>query len=615
MGSELLSKFKMGSKSIRWKIVIIYCLLVFVAMAMVGVFLISRLDAYYKASMRENLTQIVNEGTLLSTMADYDSLAMHSREIRSDLDAWGKNLQSEIFIIDRNMRIIATTAQSSESNAVGVLDDELILRALSGEAGHSESYVRLAMRDMSVMNLAFPIAEKGKEPKGVLFLRADMSSIEKTISESTGIVARAIILAILVTVVLGFLIARSITVPINDVTAKARRMAAGDFSCDVDVKSDDEIGQLATMFNMLRSELDKTIGDMIVEKNKLETILRYMAGGLIATDMRGNVIHANPASLAILKSKGGIFTNLKFDEMFKPLLDQINFDMMLERSKDSSVAQSIDAGDTLYAARYTRFQDDDGRDIGIILLIHDVTQMQKLENMQMDFVANVSHELKTPLTTIKSYTETLMSADIDSPELSHNFLSIIDKETDRMNRLVIDLLKLSKLDNKRQQWNKKQRNLVKLVNTAIEKMRLTAEQNGQEVKKLYDENASLQVVADRDGIEQVLMNILSNAVRYNERGQAIEVNVSQIGDMAEVAVRDYGIGISEQDLPRVFERFFRADKARSREKGGTGLGLAISKQIIEEHDGRMEVESALGEGTIIRVYLPLAPTRGMRGVD
>lgn len=615
MGSELLSKFKMGSKSIRWKIVIIYCLLVFVAMAIVGVFLISRLDAYYKTSMRENLTQIVKEGTLLSTMADYDSLAMHSREIKADLDAWGKTLQSEVFIIDRNMRIVATTAQSVESNAVGVLDDELIFRALSGEAGYSESYVRLAMRDMSVMNLAFPIAGKGKEPKGVLFLRADMSSIEKTVSESTSIVARAVILAILVTVVLGFLIARSITVPINDVTAKARRMAAGDFSCDVDVKSDDEIGQLATMFNMLRSELDKTIGNMIVEKNKLETILRYMAGGLIATDMRGNVIHANPASLAILKSKGGVFTNLKFDEMFSPMLDQINFDMMLERSKDSSVAQSIDAGDTLYAARYTRFQNDDGRDIGIILLIHDVTQMQKLENMQMDFVANVSHELKTPLTTIKSYTETLMNADIDSPELSHDFLSIIDKETDRMNRLVIDLLKLSKLDNKRQQWNKKQRNLVKLVNTAIEKMRMTAEQNGQEVMKLYDEDASIQVVADRDGIEQVLMNILSNAVRYNDSGQAIEVGVTQTGDMAEVSVRDYGIGISEADLPRVFERFFRADKARSREKGGTGLGLAISKQIREEHDGRMEVDSVLGEGTTFRVYLPIAPTRGMRGVD
>ncbi len=624
MSQAVLTKIKTGSRSIRWKIVLIYCLLVFVAVSIVGVFMISRLDAYYKNTMRDNLMQIVNEGTLLKTMADYDSLAGHRNEIKADLEAWGKTLQSEVFVIDRNMNIVATTAQSSQKSAIGVLDDELIFRGLTGKSGYSESYVRLAMRDMPVMNIAFPISGgKSKSAKGVLLVRADMTSIEKTISESTQIVAKAILLAILVTVVLGFFIARSITVPINDVTAKARRMAAGDFSCEVDVKSDDEIGQLAMMFNMLRSELDKTIGDMTVEKNKLETILRYMAGGLIATDMRGNVIHVNPAAISILKKKGGTLINLKFDEMFAPLGEQINFKTMLEKSKNSSVAQSIDAGDTLYAARYTRFQDDDGKDIGIILLIHDVTQMQRLENMQMDFVANVSHELKTPLTTIKSYTETLMNSDmlgheINNPEISRNFLEIIDKETDRMNRLVIDLLKLSKLDNNRQQWNKKQRNLAMLVNTAIEKVRMTAEQNGQTVVKLYDENMNVQAVVDRDGIEQVLMNVLSNAIRYNKKGAIVEVDISILkpgGKQVMISVRDYGIGISESDLPRIFERFFRADKARSREKGGTGLGLAITKQIVEDHDGYMEVESVIGEGSLFKIILPTAPIRGMKGVD
>ncbi|MBR7148776.1 MAG: ATP-binding protein, partial [Firmicutes bacterium] len=255
------------------------------------------------------------------------------------------------------------------------------------------------------------------------------------------------------------------------------------------------------------------------------------------------------------------------------------------------------------------------QDKGVIIIIQDITERQKLESMQTDFVANVSHELKTPLTTIKSYTETLLDGAVEEPEIATSFLNIIDTEADRMNRLVKDLLQLSRLDHQRERWSMKETNLIALLKAAIPKVELTARQKEQHLNVLFDENAVIQVNVDKDRIEQVVLNLLSNAIKYTNDGGRIDIDVMETGGYVKVIISDNGIGISEADIPRVFERFYRVDKARSRAMGGTGLGLPISKQIVEEHHGILTIESQEGKGTNVTMTLPLAFNRGQRGID
>ncbi|MDR1572151.1 MAG: cell wall metabolism sensor histidine kinase WalK, partial [Clostridiales Family XIII bacterium] len=290
--------------SMRWKIVFIYLLLVFIATSIIGVFIMSQLEAYYDASISSNLRKTVSETTILTSLEAYGSLSGHQDEIQTSVDAWSRTLQNEIFVIDDGWNIVAATNEHKGRSAHGILEETLIFNALSGryaEYGEFDSAYSRDDREIPAKNLAFPIDSREGGIVGVLYFRTDMTSIQAAIDESKLIFVRAMALALAITVVLGFLIARSITVPINDVTEKAKKMALGDFSQEVSVKSDDEIGRLAEMFNLLRKELDRTLSEVSSEKNKLEAILKNMADGLIAIDLSGGIMHANPAAMEMLR--------------------------------------------------------------------------------------------------------------------------------------------------------------------------------------------------------------------------------------------------------------------------------------------------------------------------
>ncbi len=429
------------------------------------------------------------------------------------------------------------------------------------------------------------------------------------------IIIQAMLAALLITVGLGFFIARSITVPINDVTEKALKMSEGDFSQEVSVRSDDEIGRLAEMFNLLREKLDYTLAEINSEKNKLETILKNMGDGLLAVDNEGRIILANHAAMQMLDLKQKDIEDKSYDEIVGKFSKNLLYENIRERSLEGGYHEVVEKAGRAYDVRYDRYTDESGQDMGMIVVFQDITEQQKLENMQRDFVANVSHELKTPLTTIKSYTETLMHTEINDCSTIEHFLRIIDEETDRMSRLVRNLLQLSKLDYKQEKWFKKDTNLVNVVKTALSKVEMTAANKDQQLISLFDPKQRIMTVIDRDRIDQVLLNVLTNAIKYTPEGGKIEVDVFSEDPMAKVVIADSGIGIAEKEIPRVFERFYRVDKARSREMGGTGLGLSIAKQIVEEHGGTIAIQSKLGEGTRVTISLPLSPTRGQRNIE
>jgi two-component system, OmpR family, sensor histidine kinase VicK len=591
--------------SIRWKIVFIYFLLVFIAMTIIGVFILNQLESYYMNSVRKDFTKVVADGILVS-FNEYKNLNEHIPEIQTNIENWGKSFQEEIFIIDKDYKIIAVGSGNQAyigESAVTFLDEGLITRGLNGETDEKDGVS--GERDIPVKSMVFPIGEKGSVI-GVLYLRADITSVYNALDSAKLIFLEAMLLALFVTVALGFLIARSITVPINDVTEKAEKMAQGDFSQEVLVKSNDEIGRLAEMFNLLREKLNFTLSEISNEKSKLETILKYMADGLIAVDLNGKIIHANSAAIAMLDITSDDLNEKDFDSIISRYSPALTIHEIKTNSKTMEGKESFEYGGSTFFARYARFNNENEENVGIIMIIQDITERQKLENMQKEFVANVSHELKTPLTTIKSYIETLLEGEVDDEETSNKFLRVVDEEADRMNRLVSDLLQLSRLDYNREKWNKRNNDIIPIIKNVVSKIEFTAKIKKQEIHMNFEEDIKIRVHSDKDKIEQVILNILSNAIKYTDIGGEIHIEAYKELKEAVIKITDNGIGIPEEEIKNVFERFYRVDKARSRAMGGTGLGLSIAKQITEEHKGRILLESHDGKGTTITIHLPLA---------
>ena len=608
-------KFRLFKDSMQLKLVLIYCLLVFIATTVIGVLIMSQLESYYMNSTKQNIIKSVKEG-MISSLSTYSSLTGSRDEIKDNVDAWSKTIQGEFFVVDEGLEIIASnSAVLKSANAVDALDSSIIYTALfNNKDAVSYSMVQNDAVNIPVMNVAMPIGHD-KKVIGAVYIRQDLSLTEATIDKSKQIFLRAMLISLAITVLLGMLVASSITVPINELTETAQKMADGDFSTKLDVRSNDEIGRLAEMLNLLSTKLKATLLEMGNEKRKLETIIQNMADGLIAINLEGKIIHANQAACRLLRVPTVDLAGESYDAVIESFGQELALENLLTKCRDGEVSEKFEKDSVIYSISYEKFKDENANDIGIIVLLKDITQRQKLENMQMDFVANVSHELKTPLTTIKGYTETLMEGYVDDEEMRKEFLGIIDSEADRMSRLVKDLLQLSRLDNDQEILNKREINLTDLVTMSARNALFMASEKGQQLNCLFEQGDKIFVFADKDRIEQVISNVISNACKYTNEGGRIDVDVFKKESEAVITVKDNGIGIPKANQQRVFERFFRVDKARSRAMGSTGLGLAISKQIIEGHSGTIELESEENRGTVVTIKLPLSVNRGVKNIE
>lgn len=596
--------------SIKWKFVIVYLLLVLMAMIIVGVFIVQRFEAQQLENRKNTLIKQVE--TLIST-SDYisaDNWLDHSEDIQNTLNKWRFSGTEVLYIIyDIDIpRIIASSHikydEINGSNALAYksLDPSLIYTAYNGEIadGIKEDY----NKNVVFQHVAYPVVNEIGQIKGILYMTDDIQDVYKTIDATKTILISATMLALIITVLLGFLIASSITEPIRDVTKKAEKMAKGDFDQFVEVKSDDEIGQLASMFNYLTLKLKDTIQEMDLEKSKLNTIFNYMADGVIAVGTNGQLIHANPVAIKILqleKIKDELLNNQRPFPMEIIDLDTIEFD-----NPDTYEGNKmVEINNSVYQLKYAPFRNEKNNVGGIIIVFQDITEHHKLDNMRKEFVANVSHELKTPITTIKSYTETLMDyKDID-PDLSYKFLNVIDNECDRMTRIVRDLLQLSNLDYNKTEWKKVECSVKEFIEDIILKLEFSIKEKGHQLISSVEEDLP-NITIDKDGIEQVILNVISNAIKYTQNGGRIEVSAIKQDENIVINVKDNGIGIPEEDRERIFERFYRVDKGRSRELGGTGLGLSIAKEIVEANGGQIKLKSEFGVGTEVSIILPIS---------
>lgn len=596
--------------SIKWKFISVYFLLVFIAMVIVGIFIVGKLESQQISNIVNNMEQSIETIIGASSYISEDDWMSYQEEIQETLNEWRLGSADTLYLISDSNEIptiIASTSRRYSSiigqNALSYkfLETPLILKAYQGQKDNKT--IKEIDKDTSTAHVAYPVVTELGKVKGVFYMTSDLYNVYVTVNESKKILTNATLIALSITVLLGFIIASSITEPIRDVTKKAEKMAKGDFEQLVEVKSDDEIGQLASMFNYLTLKLKDTLQEMDLEKSKLNTIFNYMAEGVIAIDINGNVIHANPIAVKILNIDK---EDIKFYEENGPnpfKLSRINLnniDYMDESTLKGD--KTLEKDSQVFKLKYAPFKNEKNDIGGLIIVFQDITKEHKLDNMRKEFVANVSHELKTPITTIKSYTETLMAGGIDE-EIENRFLNVIDNECDRMTRLVRDLLQLSNLDYKKTNWKKVEVSVTELLNSILSKLDFAFKEKEHKLVTKIEDNME-NIVIDKDGIEQVILNIISNAIKYTENGGEIEIQAKRSEEFISILIKDNGIGIPLEDQKRIFERFYRVEKGRSRDLGGTGLGLAIARQIIEAHNGEISLTSEFGQGTMVKINLP-----------
>ena len=364
-------------------------------------------------------------------------------------------------------------------------------------------------------------------------------------------------------------------------------------------KSQNEVDDLVNAFYIMTKELKENLAEVSTRKNQIETILLHMTDGIIAFNMNGRIELINPAATRLLRL-------IPEDENFEKIFNKLNVDINLEKiiylENWTSTEERVTVGDNHMHMHFAPLKNEDDIPTGVIVLIQDITEHVRLNNMRKEFVADVSHELKTPITSIMGYADTLLEDEYDK-ETQNKFLNVIATEARRMAKLVTDLLELSRYDNDEIKGEKVEFDLGELVKQCQEKLQMEIEKKHQKVECFVTANVPA-VFADKDGIERVVLNILSNSIKYTKEEGNIKIYVGFVYSDAYIKIIDNGIGIPEKDLNRIFERFYRVDKARTREMGGTGLGLSIAKEILDQNSGSIDIKSKFGEGTEVVIKVP-----------
>ena len=431
---------------------------------------------------------------------------------------------------------------------------------------------------------------------------AIMPAIEKEVAQVKNITMYSIGVFGVISILVGLFVVKVIIGPISRIIKSAERISSGE-SIDIkylkETNNKTEIDDLVKAFSIMTSELQENLKEVTRQKNQIETILLHMTDGIIAFNMEGEILHINPAAVELLNIQKGEET---FDKIFAKLGLDINMEKVVYLDNWTSSEQKVNLKDKFVNLFFAPFKDENDLIAGVIVLIQDITEHVKLDNMRKEFVANVSHELKTPITSIMGYAETLTEGEYDK-ETQDKFLGVIENESKRMARLVQDLLILSKYDNNQVKTEKTEFDLGDLVKKTQESLAFEIEKKKHTVECFVTADVPL-VYADKYGIERVIVNILTNSIKYTEEGGNIKIYVGFVYNDAYIKIIDNGIGIPEEDLDKIFERFYRVDKARTREMGGTGLGLAIAKEILEQNNASIDIKSVVGKGTEVVIRIP-----------
>ncbi|MGE7919330.1 cell wall metabolism sensor histidine kinase WalK [Viridibacillus sp. NPDC093762] len=590
-------------KSVHVKLVLVYVLLIVIAMQIIGFYFVRELEQ----TLKENFQTSVNDRLKLVTFSVKEELLKERTEADPSLEQSLKSVLggissgdiSEIQVIDARYRILATSDASNQS-IVGQRATEKLVRQSIATPTRSE---KIALDDQTktrVWLVATPITSNGKVI-GTVYLKSNIESVFGQMNEINRILAGGTALALAITVILGIFIAKTITKPISDMRKQAQAMAKGNYSRKVRVYGNDEIGQLAIAFNHLTNRLQEAQSTTEGERRKLASVLANMTDGVIATDRKGRIILINTPAQQLLNSED--------DELMgRPLIsvlgleEEYSFEDLIHMKDAVNLDFSAPERPYIWRANFSVIQKETGFVNGLITVLHDITEQEKIEMERREFVSNVSHELRTPLTTMRSYLEALADGAWRDENIAPTFLNVTQTETERMIRLVNDLLQLSRMDSREYELNADIVDFNKFFDRIIDRFEMSKSKNVEFQRHISDTPCYVEL--DTDKITQVIDNIISNALKYSPDGGNIRFGVTAQEGILKVMISDDGMGIPKENVDRIFDRFYRVDRARARSMGGTGLGLAISREMIYAHGGKIWAESEEGHGTTIFFTLP-----------
>lgn len=613
-------------QSIHFKIAIVFVLLLLVTLEVIGASFVKQLEYQNVKDFKQSLqvtpyvqNQLSNE--LMSNSGNAN------KNIKDIIGNMGNS--AEIQVVDNKGTIRGVTNLNTQSTVGQKTRNPRVKQAIY--SGHTEQEVAYSESQGSYYTAIQPLTDPNGDSNtvvGAVYIRASMEEVYKGISSITVIFLTSSLVAGLLGMALSIVISRAITRPIDEMKKQAIQMARGDYSGQVRIYGQDELGQLAIAVNNLSVRVEEAQEASESERRRLDSVMSHMTDGVIATDRRGNI--------TIINETGQDFLNVTSDGVLgQSLLKvlKISEEYTLRDLLETQQVMVLDFSDQqdhdlILHVDFSLIQRETGYITGLVCVLHDVTEQQKNEREQREFVSNVSHELRTPLTSVRSYIEALNDGAWQDPEVAPNFLKVTQEETDRMIRMINDLLSLSRMDQGTAKMNLEFVNLNEFFGYVLDRFDMMIKRDQE-----HDNNASprgtgklptddpnkkysitrdftkrdLWVEIDTDKFMQVVDNIMNNAIKYSPDGGVITCRLLETHRHVILSISDQGLGIPRKDLGKIFDRFYRVDKARSRKQGGTGLGLAISKEVIEAHNGRVWVDSQEGKGSTFYISLPYEP--------
>ncbi|MFD2761318.1 cell wall metabolism sensor histidine kinase WalK [Lentibacillus juripiscarius] len=597
-------------RSIQLKFIIIFILLLLISTQLISAYFARGLEN----ELNDNFEQSINASVEILKVNLTQAFSKDRPE-----DGEGPTLYQEvqdivsvndtkdiinIQVVNMQSRIIASSNNTGNRNIGKKMTNEIVRNAVL--YGKQEENKRYNLERNLVYVRAVPIFDNEETQVGALYIEASLEGVYSQLENINRIFMQGSVLAITISIFLGILVARTITKPIMEMRRQAQAMAREEFSQQVNVYGKDEIGQLADSFNDLTAKLQHSRALTEEERRKLSSVLSNMSDGVIATDRNGFITLLNDAAADLLgKDPDDAKESFLLDVL---QLDENEIDISKLPDNGSMIIDFSDDDTTfLIRAKFSTISDEEEDITGFITVLSDVTEQEKIERERREFVSNVSHELRTPLTTMRSYIEALSEGAWEDKEIAPKFLDVTRNETERMIRMVNDLLQLSRMDNQDYELKKERTEFIDFFHHVIDRFEMNV---ADEIKLKRDlPNGKYDVWMDKDKLFQVLDNVISNAIKYSPEGGTIRFRAMKQQGQLLVSVSDEGMGIPRDKVDKIFDRFYRADKARSRKLGGTGLGLAIAREIIEAHDGSIRAKSKEGKGTTVLFTLPLMNTK------
>lgn len=600
-------------QSIHFKIALVFALLLFLAFQIVGAVFVQRLKSENLKQFKQSVEMPAYVNNLLVTQLNEADTSEANERIKNILDDINNNNISDIQVVDAKGVIRGENNVNNRSMIGQKATNSSIKQVLY--SGRNFSQTMYNERDNRRYYIAitplFNTSGNNNTVVGAVYVRANLESVYDSVNDVIVIFATAALIATGIGLALAILVSSAITRPIDEMKKQTARIARGDYSGQVQVYGRDELGQLAQAVNNLSARVEEAQEVTESERRRLDLILSHMSDGVIATDRGGKITIINDMACEALEVEPDEVRNKSILDILN-IRDKYTIRELLENQNEIILDELDTNRDQILNANFSLIQRRSGSIIGIVCVLHDITEQQRIDRERRQFVSNVSHELRTPLTSMRSYIEALNEGAWQDPEIAPAFLKVTQEETDRMIRMINDLLSLSRMDLGKVELDLELVNLNELFNYILNRFDMMLEKDNndtREVTKNYTikrdfTDKTLWVEVDTDKIIQVVDNIMNNAIKYSPDGGVITCRLLETHNHVIMSISDQGLGMPKKELAHIFERFYRVDKARSRAQGGTGLGLAISKEVIELHHGRIWVDSTEGKGSTFYISLP-----------